>query len=223
MEPEAEPVEPPAALLPINTYDWSYNPSFTRDENYLDLTCLVARSSISLKGHMGAIVVREPDSSQSKESAEGTVLACGINTPFYPPPPGKSIRSSAEIHAETNALAACARNGAATDGATIYITYPPCKDCFVQIVYAGIKRVVFRKRCIIDHIKETAAAWGVELVEGTDIAKDLESVERTKEIVRKWNLANGVVEKAKKTGGVSVGGDGAVGDVNGGASTQAIS
>jgi cytidine deaminase len=57
------------------------------------------------------------------------------------------IRSLTEygrvVHAEMEALMACARKGAATKGATIYCTTFPCHNCAKHIIAAGIDRVVF--------------------------------------------------------------------------------
>lgn len=53
---------------------------------------------------------------------------------------GHCIRT---VHCEANAVAQAAKNGTATDGATIYITASPCYDCFKFLINAGIKRVVF--------------------------------------------------------------------------------
>lgn len=47
------------------------------------------------------------------------------------------------IHAEANALAYCARNGVAVEGATIYTTLSPCHSCAQLIVAAGLVRVVY--------------------------------------------------------------------------------
>lgn len=46
------------------------------------------------------------------------------------------------VHAEANALAFAARNGTATNGATLYTTLTPCVPCAQLIINAGIKRVV---------------------------------------------------------------------------------
>ena len=47
------------------------------------------------------------------------------------------------IHAEQNAVLKCARWGHSCDGATIYQTHSPCKECSKMLVQAGIKRVVY--------------------------------------------------------------------------------
>lgn len=47
------------------------------------------------------------------------------------------------VHAEMEALSACARNGLSTVGATLYCTTFPCHNCAKHIIAAGIKRVVY--------------------------------------------------------------------------------
>ena len=47
------------------------------------------------------------------------------------------------IHAETNAIAKCARKGVATDGATLYTTLSPCYSCAKLLLQSGIAEVVY--------------------------------------------------------------------------------
>lgn len=47
------------------------------------------------------------------------------------------------VHAEMEALLACARAGISTCGATVYCTTFPCHNCAKHIVAAGIERVVY--------------------------------------------------------------------------------
>lgn len=48
------------------------------------------------------------------------------------------------LHAEANAILKVARSTQTCDGATLYITLSPCKDCSKLIHQAGIKRVVYQ-------------------------------------------------------------------------------
>jgi deoxycytidylate deaminase len=48
-----------------------------------------------------------------------------------------------DVHAEMEALLACARNGVSPRGGTLYATTFPCHNCAKHIVVAGITRVVF--------------------------------------------------------------------------------
>lgn len=47
------------------------------------------------------------------------------------------------LHAESNAIAKCARSNQSTKDATLYVTLSPCIECAKTIVQAGIKRVVY--------------------------------------------------------------------------------
>ena len=47
------------------------------------------------------------------------------------------------LHAEANAILKVAKSSQSTDGATLYVTYSPCKDCSKLIVQSGIKRVIY--------------------------------------------------------------------------------
>lgn len=49
------------------------------------------------------------------------------------------------IHAECNAILKCAKFGNGSDGATMYQTYSPCKECAKLILQSGIKRVVYNE------------------------------------------------------------------------------
>ena len=47
------------------------------------------------------------------------------------------------LHAEANALMKIAKSTNNANGATLYITLSPCKECSKLILQAGIKRVVY--------------------------------------------------------------------------------
>lgn len=47
-------------------------------------------------------------------------------------------------HAEANAILNAARHGVNLQGATIYISHPPCNECAKLIIQSGIKRVIYR-------------------------------------------------------------------------------
>lgn len=48
------------------------------------------------------------------------------------------------LHAEANAVLKVARSTQSCEGATLYITMSPCKDCSKLIHQSGIKRVVYK-------------------------------------------------------------------------------
>ena len=49
------------------------------------------------------------------------------------------------LHAEANAILKVARSTQSCEGATLYITLSPCKDCSKLIHQSGIKRVVYHQ------------------------------------------------------------------------------
>lgn len=49
------------------------------------------------------------------------------------------------LHAEANAISKVARSTQSCEGATLYITLSPCKDCSKLIHQSGIKRVVYNQ------------------------------------------------------------------------------
>ena len=50
------------------------------------------------------------------------------------------------LHAEANAIAKVSGSTQSTDGATLYITLSPCRECSKLIFQSGIKRVVYSKK-----------------------------------------------------------------------------
>jgi dCMP deaminase len=48
------------------------------------------------------------------------------------------------LHAEANAILKVARSTQTCEGATLYITLSPCKECSKLIHQSGIKRVVYQ-------------------------------------------------------------------------------
>lgn len=48
------------------------------------------------------------------------------------------------LHAEANAILKVAKSTNNMQGATLYLTHSPCKDCSKLILQAGIKRLVYQ-------------------------------------------------------------------------------
>ena len=49
------------------------------------------------------------------------------------------------LHAEANAILKCAKYGQSCQGADLYLTLSPCKDCSKLIHQSGIKRVIYHQ------------------------------------------------------------------------------
>ena len=67
------------------------------------------------------------------------------------------------LHAEANALTKVARSNNSSDGATLYVTASPCRECSKLIIQSGIKRVVYGEEYRIMDGVELLKRAGVEV------------------------------------------------------------
>jgi dCMP deaminase len=113
------------------------------DIAYLSMAIIWANLSHAKRKKVGAILVKD-----------GQIISDGFNgTP-------SGYDNSCEIddttrwevlHAESNAILKCAKYGDSCNGATLYLTYSPCKECSKLIAQAGIARLVY-----IEEYRDTA-------------------------------------------------------------------
>jgi dCMP deaminase len=68
------------------------------------------------------------------------------------------------LHAEANAILKVAKSTQSADGATLYITLSPCKECSKLIIQSGIKRVVYRNEYKDTSGIEFLKTYGIETV-----------------------------------------------------------
>ena len=139
---------------------------------FLTITRQVAERSTCLRAKVGAVIVRDKN-----------ILATGYNgAPAGMPhcteagclvyqsrtPSGELEENCFRtIHAEINAIAQAAKNGAAIRDADIYVTHTPCIHCFKVLVNTGIRRIFYDR----EYKRDTLA----ELLQNTDVK--LERVE----------------------------------------------
>jgi|SRR5699024_1935628 len=69
------------------------------------------------------------------------------------------------LHAEANAILKVAASTQSSKGATLYITYSPCKECSKLIHQSGIKRVVFQNNYKDDSGLSFLEKAGVEITQ----------------------------------------------------------
>ena len=62
-------------------------------------------------------------------------------------------------HCDRNAIYQAARFGISLDGATMYLTGPPCHDCARGIIMAGIKTVIWPEQNSFETNPDTAERW----------------------------------------------------------------
>jgi dCMP deaminase len=69
------------------------------------------------------------------------------------------------IHAEINAIAQAAKNGASIRDGDIYITHTPCIHCFKVLINTGIRRILFEKPYKLATLDDLRRYSNVDLVQ----------------------------------------------------------
>jgi dCMP deaminase len=112
----------------------------------------VAKRATCPRKRLGAVIVKEkriiatgyngsPPGIEHCDEA-----GCKLAPTLYELPDGKQkvvkhcVRT---LHAEQNAIIQCAKHGASSEGATMYVTINPCYSCAKMIASAGITRLVY--------------------------------------------------------------------------------
>lgn len=111
------------------------------DIRFLEMAELVAGWSKDPSTKCGAVIVR-PDRSVASVGFNGFPRGCSDDPELYA---NRELKYSRVVHAEQNAILACAEKPV---GFTLY-SHPPgygpsCDRCSAHIIQAGIKRVVHR-------------------------------------------------------------------------------
>jgi dCMP deaminase len=117
---------------------------------FMTITREVAERSTCLRAKVGAVIVRDKNilATGYNGSPAGLPHCLDVGCLIY-----RSTTPSGEveencfrtIHAEINAIAQAAKNGAGIRDADIYITHTPCIHCFKVLINTGIKRIFYEK------------------------------------------------------------------------------
>ena len=125
------------------------------DRAYLRLAKEWAKLSHCKRKQVGAVIVKD-----------STIIADGYNgTPTGFENECEDYHGETKwyvLHAEANAILKVARSSNKVNGATLYLTNSPCKDCSKLVLQAGIKRLVY-----IDKYKDTS---GIDFLEKAGLA-----------------------------------------------------
>ena len=135
---------------------------------FMTITRQVAERSTCTRAKVGAVIVRDKN-----------ILATGYNgAPAGLPhctevgclvyasrtPAGETEENCFRtIHAEINAIAQAAKNGASIRDADIYITHTPCIHCFKVIINTGIRRVFYEREYKLHTLAELQQYGDVRL------------------------------------------------------------
>ena len=135
---------------------------------FLTITRNVAERSTCTRAKVGAVIVRDKN-----------ILATGYNgAPAGMPhcidagclvytsrtPTGEVEENCFRtIHAEINAIAQAAKNGASIRDADIYITHTPCIHCVKVLINTGIRRIFYEREYKRATIEELLRGGNLEM------------------------------------------------------------
>jgi dCMP deaminase len=129
------------------------------DQYFMTITRTVAERSTCLRAKVGAVIVRDKNilATGYNGAPAGLPHCLDVGCLVY-----KSQTPSGEveencfrtIHAEINAIAQAAKNGAPIRDGAIYITHTPCIHCCKVLVNTGIVRICYEKEYKLHTITE---------------------------------------------------------------------
>lgn len=104
---------------------------------YMSLAQQIATASYAERNKVGALLEKD-----------GNIIAFGYNGT----PAGFDNKCEIDenttkpevLHAESNAIAKCARSTQSAEGSTLYVTLSPCLECAKLIIQSGIKAVYYK-------------------------------------------------------------------------------
>lgn len=119
------------------------------NKTFMQIAYNIANESKAIKRKVGAIIVKDNniiavgyngtpsgfDNSCEEECCKGVAGAGTYKNHL--------ITRPEVLHAESNAIAKCARSVNSSEGADIYTTTCPCLECAKMIIQAGIKNVYY--------------------------------------------------------------------------------
>lgn len=111
------------------------------DVAYMKMACNLRELSFAKRSQVGCLIVSEDDQ----------IIAQGYNgmPTGYPnvcehaDENGNLVTNEEVLHAESNAIAKCAKSNTSSKNGTAYVTLSPCFQCAKLLLQSGIKRVVF--------------------------------------------------------------------------------
>lgn len=129
------------------------------DQYFLMITRQVAERSTCKRAKVGAVIVRDKNilATGYNGSPAGLPHCTEVGCLIYESrTPSGEVEENCfrTIHAEINAIAQAAKNGASIRDADIYITHTPCIHCFKVVINTGIRRVFFEKPYKLPTIEE---------------------------------------------------------------------
>jgi dCMP deaminase len=142
----------------------------TWDQYFITITQQVAERSTCLRAKVGAVIVRDRSilATGYNGAPAGLPHCIDVGCLIYESrnPYGEVEENCYRtIHAEINAIAQAARNGAAIRDADIYVTHTPCIHCLKVLINTGIKRIFYGKAYKLHTVADLLKYAQVQLVQ----------------------------------------------------------
>jgi dCMP deaminase len=137
-------------------------------EYFMTITAQVAERSTCPRAKVGAVIVRDKNilATGYNGAPAGlphcTEVGCLIYT-SQTPSGEREENCYRTIHAEINAIAQAAKNGAIIRDAAIFITHTPCIHCLKVLINTGIRHVYYEKEYKLHTLQEILAHADITL------------------------------------------------------------
>lgn len=158
---------------PDTSLKYGQNPNHVRpswDEYFIEIMQVVSHRGTCDRGRAAAVLVKDRRIiSTGYVGAPMGIATCDevghLIKESVDPQGNRKVNCIRTTHAEANAIALAAREGVATEGATMYCRMEPCLDCAKLMINAGVKKVIAQKRYqAAETSREFLRYAGVELV-----------------------------------------------------------
>jgi dCMP deaminase len=141
----------------------------TWDQYFMLITRQVADRSTCNRAKVGAVFVRDKNilATGYNGAPAGLPHCLDVGCLIYESrtPSGETEENCFRcIHAEINAIAQAAKNGATIRDADIYVTHTPCIHCFKVLLNTGIRRIFYEKPYKLQTLDELRRQANVELL-----------------------------------------------------------
>lgn len=138
------------------------------DQYFMTITRHVAERSTCTRAKVGALIARDKNilASGYNGSPAGMPHCTDVGCLVYSSttPTGEIEENCFRtIHAEINAIAQAAKNGATIRDADIYITHTPCIHCLKVLINTGIRRIFYEQEYKLHTLEEMLRHTAVEL------------------------------------------------------------
>jgi dCMP deaminase len=138
------------------------------DQYFMTITQQVAERSTCTRAKVGAVIVRDKNilATGYNGAPAGMPHCTDVGCLIYESktPNGETEQNCFRtIHAEMNAIAQAAKNGASIKDGAIYITHTPCIHCLKVLVNTGIKEIHYQKAYKLHTLEELLRYTQVQL------------------------------------------------------------